>query len=239
MNPSYVPLGHYSRRRQHQLLGLGCALLLATFGLIFLGPVYAPEVMNLVYPQARPLEYGKEPDLPHVWPPNASPELREWMGTVRDEVQRVLGSKKLVEKADCSLYPKAFKLTERYAPLSRGTTRYLIAANFRNSEEVLPTTIEQLLQLALFLGPRSVDVSIYENDSSDKTRELLKVFEKALQKMGSRPLFNLTNQASDYKGRNRIDVLSDLRNLALGPLYEKSSDYAHVLFINDGSIFSN
>jgi hypothetical protein len=53
-------------------------------------------------------------------------------------------------------------------PLLKGR-RYLIAANFRNNEELLPHVIVQIWHLLAILPQGSTFLSIYESDSSDST----------------------------------------------------------------------
>ena len=48
-----------------------------------------------------------------------------------------------------------------------------LAMNFYNNEGVLPTFFQELPILLEHLGPTTVYVSIYENESSDRTPELL------------------------------------------------------------------
>lgn len=53
-------------------------------------------------------------------------------------------------------------------PLLKGR-KYLIAANFRNNEELLPHVIVQIWHLLAILPQGSTFLSIYESDSSDST----------------------------------------------------------------------
>lgn len=65
----------------------------------------------------------------------------------------------------------------RYAPLlhpSRRVTTFL-AMNLYQNEEVLPNFFQELPIILNQLGPQNVFVSIYENNSEDKTQELLKL----------------------------------------------------------------
>lgn len=65
--------------------------------------------------------------------------------------------------------------TLRYAPLSHPSRRIttFIAMNFYQNEEILPTFFQELPIIINQLGPENVFVSIYENNSDDKTQELL------------------------------------------------------------------
>ena len=55
-------------------------------------------------------------------------------------------------------------------PLLKGQ-KYLIAANFRNNEDLLPHAIVQIWHLLAILPQGSAFVSIYESDSTDSTGE--------------------------------------------------------------------
>jgi len=65
--------------------------------------------------------------------------------------------------------------TLRYSPLSYPTRRIntYIAMNLYQNEDVLPTFFQEFPIVINHLGSRSVYVSIYENNSEDKTQELL------------------------------------------------------------------
>jgi alpha-1,3-mannosyltransferase len=63
----------------------------------------------------------------------------------------------------------------RYSPLSHSTRpiNTYLAMNLYQNEEVLPTFFQELPIIINHLGPRNVFVSIYENNSEDKTQKLL------------------------------------------------------------------
>lgn len=65
--------------------------------------------------------------------------------------------------------------TLRYSPLSHTTRRFntYLAMNLYNNEDVLPTFFQELPIVINHLGSRNIFVSIYENNSEDKTQELL------------------------------------------------------------------
>lgn len=65
--------------------------------------------------------------------------------------------------------------TLRYSPLSHSTRpiNTYLAMNLYQNEDVLPTFFQELPIIINRLGPRNVFVSIYENNSEDKTQELL------------------------------------------------------------------
>jgi hypothetical protein len=151
------------------------------------------------------------------------------------EFQRILGHLPSSNQA-CSGVPTEFIKSNRYAHLTQ--KNILIAANFRNNQDVLPHWIEQTLKVILFVGTSNVTVSIYENDSQDQSRSLLKAFQKILTDLQVKHMFNLSLEKSDYKHMNRIELLAQLRNLALQPVYENPpGTFDLILFSNDGTFF--
>lgn len=67
-------------------------------------------------------------------------------------------------------------------PLLKGQ-KYLIAANFRNNEDLLPHVIVQLWHLLAILPQGSAFVSIYESGSIDSTGELALALAKYMKKL--------------------------------------------------------
>ncbi|KAI7830904.1 cryptococcal mannosyltransferase 1-domain-containing protein [Kickxella alabastrina] len=62
---------------------------------------------------------------------------------------------------------------DRYSNITSGTGRIFVAANLYNSERVLANMAAQLLVLADIMGSDRVFISIYENGSTDKTKDIL------------------------------------------------------------------
>lgn len=139
------------------------------------------------------------------------------------------------QRSSCHLTIRDFEA--RYLPLRNSTKKYFLAANLKDNEAVIPSIMEQVTRLILFLGPDRVDVSISENDSKDKSRPLLDYFERHLNALGVKTFFTLSTRPSEYKKRNRIEVLAELRNEALGPFYANMTAYDEIIFINDGIYF--
>ncbi|KAJ2909154.1 hypothetical protein GGI21_002166 [Coemansia aciculifera] len=107
-----------------------------------------------------------------------------------------------------------------------------VAANVYNSEAVLPNMVTQLLALADKLGHDRVFVSIYENGSKDKTKEILRLFNATLDELGighSIIAENTTKPAHLH----RIEYLAQLRNKALEPLHTTGLKFSQVVFLND------
>ncbi|KAJ2805438.1 hypothetical protein H4S07_004021, partial [Coemansia furcata] len=105
-------------------------------------------------------------------------------------------------------------------------------ANLYNSENILPNMALQLLALADTLGHGRVFISIYENGSKDKTKEILGQFNSTLNTLGIAHRIR-TDEARRPEHTHRIEYLAKVRNLALEPLYSTGKIYDRVLFIND------
>lgn len=112
------------------------------------------------------------------------------------------------------------------------------AINLRNSESIIPAQAVALLEAISHLLPKNrVYVSIYENDSDDKTRLLLSDVGAALQAIGIDGLWmRSSNMRSAFDTQDRIVMLSEIRNLALAPLIPYASSGTNdgtLLFVND------
>ncbi|KAJ2891649.1 hypothetical protein GGI21_005802, partial [Coemansia aciculifera] len=121
----------------------------------------------------------------------------------------------------------------RYSGIIANTTdRIFVAANLYNSEAVLPNMAMQLLALANMLGHDRVFVSIYENGSKDKTKEILRRFNDVLDVLGIGHKIiaeNTTKPAHSH----RIEYLAQLRNKALEPFHNTGLKFSQVVFLND------
>jgi hypothetical protein len=112
------------------------------------------------------------------------------------------------------------------------------AINLRNSEGIIPAQAIALLEVISYLLPKNkVYVSIYENDSQDKTRALLSDFGAALQAIGVDGLWmRSSNMRSAFDSQDRIVMLAEIRNVAITPLVPYASsntDNGTLLFLND------
>lgn len=116
---------------------------------------------------------------------------------------------------------------------------YYIASLLHNSEAILPHYSRSLLQLARDLGPSNVYVSIYENDSKDRTPAMLGVLESKLQRLGVRTHIVRSTQPPSMQQKNRIERLSHYRNLALAPFNDilqgmlDGRPFDKVIWLND------
>jgi hypothetical protein len=112
------------------------------------------------------------------------------------------------------------------------------AINLRNSEGIIPAQAVALLEAVSYLLPENkVYVSIYENDSYDKTRRLLSDFGAALQAIGVDGFWmRSSNMRSSFDSQDRIVMLAEICNVALVPLMPYASsgtDNGTLLFLND------
>ena len=119
------------------------------------------------------------------------------------------------------------------------TSTYYIASLLHNSEAILPHYSRSLLHLAKDLGPSNVYVSIYENDSHDRTPALLRTLDQQLQSLGVSTHIVTDTQSKDTRQKDRIERLATYRNLAMAPLNEALGGMLHgkpfdkVIWIND------
>lgn len=155
----------------------------------------------------------------------------------------------------CALTAEA---AAEYAPL-RDQGPYLFALNLFNNQQVLPTLVRTLLDLADFLGPANTHISIFENGSIDNTTLAMAHFAAALtaRGVGHSILFDPT--PTNWKKVDRIAQvslictrlaglrkcqpltcpvlqLSVYRNLALAPVNSTAPNglpFEDVVFVND------
>ncbi|GAA5936571.1 glycosyltransferase family 69 protein [Sporobolomyces koalae] len=124
--------------------------------------------------------------------------------------------------------------TRRYTPLTTSGP-YLVAINLYNSQHVIPTLARTLLEVAEFLGPRNVHVSIFENGSTDNTTLALAHVAAALTAVRVEHTIKSDTRVTDWKRVDRIDQLAIYRNVALSPVVAGLDDrpFRDVVFIND------
>ncbi|KAJ2865353.1 hypothetical protein GGH94_002306 [Coemansia aciculifera] len=122
---------------------------------------------------------------------------------------------------------------QRYKNITNGGLEpVFVAANLYNSEKILPNMAAQLLALADTLGRTQLFISIYENGSKDKTKEILKRFNETLNALGIAHRIT-SDDASKPAHIHRIEYLAKLRNFALDPLYSSSTTFGRVVYLND------
>ncbi|KAJ3079761.1 capsular associated protein [Quaeritorhiza haematococci] len=121
---------------------------------------------------------------------------------------------------------------ERFKYLADLPDKYFIAANFHNNEPVLPHFIAQLLELISFFGRDRIFVSVFESGSTDNTKPILRDLDAFLEDLGLSKRIITSDEIRDPKG-HRIEYLAHVRNEAMKPLYESSTHYDRVIFMND------
>lgn len=113
--------------------------------------------------------------------------------------------------------------------------RYFFALDVRQKADLLPRLIGSILEAARFLGPEKCTLSIVEGQSTDGTFEILDLLWREIEQIGV--TYHLVSSSLDPKSGNRIEVLAQLRNLALSPLIRDSSLFdTTVIFLNDVAI---
>lgn len=80
-------------------------------------------------------------------------------------------------------YPQGLTMTPEQQTFV-GSQRYFVVLTLRNNEEMLHHTLYELLNLIARLGPANVFVSIFENNSKDKTPQFLMFFQDMLKLAG-------------------------------------------------------
>jgi len=119
---------------------------------------------------------------------------------------------------------------------------YFIAANLYNSAPILPTWTRELKLLIDHLGPHNVFVSIYESNSRDQTKLMLRTLEKELRKRGVRNSIWLEDADGrsnhwSLNGHERIQYMAEVRNKALEPLQKThglhGKTFDKLIFFND------
>ena len=140
---------------------------------------------------------------------------------------------------DPAMYVSQCQMTEdaktRYDQIDHAGKRYFIAANLFNSERVLPTLIMNIAEvITTFINSGAyVYISIYENGSTDDTSKWLHAFDYLLSKWKIPHQIRSDPETCAWSDYNRIDMLAELRNRALTPLYENPDPYHTILFYND------
>ncbi|KAJ7810286.1 capsular associated protein, partial [Mycena olivaceomarginata] len=116
----------------------------------------------------------------------------------------------------------ALRLHEPAHAAALTPARYFIAANLYDYSAHLPAWTGQLSRLITHLGPANVFVSIYESNSHDATKDLLRDDRR--------------REGWQSNGHERVQYMADMRNRALEPLKEEGvagRRFDKVLFFND------
>lgn len=112
--------------------------------------------------------------------------------------------------------------------------KYFFALDLHQNAPVLPRLLGSVLETIRYLGPSNCALSIVEGRSTDGTYEILTALKSALEKMGTKHYLQ-TSDLNPSTGA-RIDILAQLRNLALAPFTSNPSGFAEdtqIIFLND------
>jgi len=147
------------------------------------------------------------------------------------------------EHAKCTFDPERYQshLTPQQSKLRFGSippSPISIALNLFNSEEVLPSLSIALLTTVAFLKSlnHKVYLSIYENDSKDRTLLLLGELGSAMLALDIDGLFIRHSNLHRHEDTERIIALAQMRNEVLYPLIPylgNPGDGGVLLFVND------
>ncbi|KAJ5071379.1 hypothetical protein M0811_10441 [Anaeramoeba ignava] len=112
---------------------------------------------------------------------------------------------------------------------------FYIAALIYNNENILPQFSQELLDLIQILGRKNTYVSIFENGSQDKTKEMLSLLKEQLEERYIDHTITMETWKRDRR-EDRIGILARLRNKVLYKLSEFNENedlVIKVIFLND------
>ncbi|PRP81937.1 alpha-1,3-mannosyltransferase CMT1 [Planoprotostelium fungivorum] len=132
-------------------------------------------------------------------------------------------------------------LESRYGYLRNKTFNILLGGNTFNTDHILPTQMQAITDLMLFLKSDTITfgASIHESGSTDQTRNILdEALIPMLRHLGvnDSEIFVTTNPVGpDWKMKpdDRIPILADLRNLVISHLKKSSTRFNLLFFFND------
>ena len=137
-------------------------------------------------------------------------------------------------------------LEDRYSHLRSFASkkpRFFFALDLYQAAGILPQLTASILETVKFLGPEYCYLSIVEGNSTDGTSDLLQALHADAKTLGL--TYSLVRSDLDPKNESndRIEVLAQLRNLALAPLLQNPSDFdseeTTIVFLNDISPCAN
>lgn len=177
--------------------------------------------------------------------------IKQQMGRLREKVLEVcpeapepIYDQPLLTKSQQERYRhlQGMGLSRRAPGGRRGRGgRYMFTTTIKQIQDQLPDLLHTILVLTMFLGPDKVSFSILEGPSSDCTASVLEnVLHPMLISLGvpaSSIRLRTREQKIDFSQHNRIEVLADLRNKAMEPLWNDQNgvgrDIGAVVFFND------
>lgn len=114
--------------------------------------------------------------------------------------------------------------------------RFFFALDLHQCVRLLPRLIGSIVETMKFLGPENCVLSIVEGRSDDGTFEVLDELRTSMQVLGVQYYFQSSDVNPTAEGKDRIEALAELRNLAVEDLIAHPEHYAHdttVIFLND------
>lgn len=144
-----------------------------------------------------------------------------------------------VLRGDAYVAPRAPPVRVENGVYNPRNETFFIASNLYNNEAILPKYRSALLQFIVDMGPSNVFVSIFENDSQDRTPALLHELDAELERLGVQRHILTVTKRKGFRRLDRIERLAYLRNQAMDPMYVSHKDglngrpFSKVLFLND------
>ncbi|KAJ2255922.1 hypothetical protein GGI13_001379 [Coemansia sp. RSA 455] len=163
------------------------------------------------------------------------PPARADLDSYLQKLHRDINNEELGAFCSQDTFSEAFLTSarQRYSNITHDNMEpVFVAINLYNNEQILPNMATQLLALADRLGHDRIFISVYENGSKDKTREILQRFNETLNALNIAHRI-ITDSEPKPQHVHRIEFLAKVRNLAMEPLYSSKVKYGHVLFSND------
>ncbi|CAO1601096.1 hypothetical protein XANCAGTX0491_004760 [Xanthoria calcicola] len=137
-------------------------------------------------------------------------------------------------------------LEDRYSHLRSFASkkpRFFFALDLYQAADILPQLTASILETVKFLGPEYCYLSIVEGNSTDGTSDLLQALHIKANTLGLAYSLVQSNLDPQNETNDRIEVLAQLRNLALAPLLQHPSDFdsteTTIVFLNDISPCTN
>jgi alpha-1,3-mannosyltransferase len=114
--------------------------------------------------------------------------------------------------------------------------KYFFALDLHQCVHILPRLIGSIVETMRFLGLQNCVLSIVEGRSDDGTYEVLDELRSSMELLGIRYIFQSSDIDPLAKGKDSIEALAELRNLAVEDLIDHPKSYdadTTVIFSND------
>ena len=114
--------------------------------------------------------------------------------------------------------------------------RFFFALDLHQCAHLLPRLLGSIVETIRFLGPENCVLSIVEGRSDDGTFEVLHELRPSLQALGVKYVLQTSDINPTAPGKDRIEALAALRNLALEDLLAYPAHYdpdTTIIFLND------